>query len=307
MTNYRYGESAVMPEGKPFILAIEGVDTKFELVHHLDAAGNIHMSVDRADHRRRPMQDARPSVPARRRTVDDNDDDFDEHGILRDGRSIRTPMLEMRDTNRNSAPLIITSGLRLDLEFYPNGTLRDRRGGSARRARQTDQTTVTDNRVDDAAGAAAKTAAYNEMVADLQDAWKSPEQRAHTQRVTADATPPQGVSAADWAREQGIREMSDAWKPRDAAVPKVLPVGAWPDTVQTEGASCSFDGQSGVWTRGADGFLYCKPKAMTSTRVPPTNPSTDARTMSAADAEAIKSAAWNEMVADLNSAWKAPA
>ena len=44
MTNYRYGESAVMPQGKPFILAIEGVDTKFELVHHLDAAGNIHMS-----------------------------------------------------------------------------------------------------------------------------------------------------------------------------------------------------------------------------------------------------------------------
>lgn len=55
MTNYKFGESAVMPEGKPFRLSIEGVDTEYELVHRIDDAGRIHMAVDRADRRRPAM------------------------------------------------------------------------------------------------------------------------------------------------------------------------------------------------------------------------------------------------------------
>jgi hypothetical protein len=204
-------------------------------------------------------------------------------------------MTAMDGRGTPSDPLVINTGLDLGKHFHPDGTPR-RRDGSARRSRQTDQTTVTDiggDRVDDASGAAAKTAAYNEMVADLQDAWKTPEQRAHTQRVTADATPPQGVTAADWAREQGIREMSDAWKPRDAAVPKILPVGAWPDTVQTEGASCSVDGALGTWTRGSDGYLYCRPKAMAATRA-------DA---SVGTRDAVDQA-WRAMVEEQANAWR---
>jgi hypothetical protein len=53
---------------------------------------------------------------------------------------------------------------------------------------------------------------YNQMVQDLQTQWMSPEQKAahvaDAQRVTADARPPAGVSAAEFERAR----MCSAWK-----------------------------------------------------------------------------------------------
>jgi hypothetical protein len=303
MQKYKFGESAIMPEGRPYMFSIEGTDAIYALTHTVDNAGRIHMAVDRANPvtDRRSMQDG-----GARRPVDDDDGDFDPHtGLLKDGRRLRVPMLAMDGRGTPSDPLVINTGLNLGKHFHPDGTPREPR--RSRKTQQADATPTDNHRPHfaDTDRSASEQARQQRIIED-SNAWRGP-QAALPAAVTADAARPAGISDSDWAREQGIREMSDAWKPRDAAVPKVLPVGAWPDTIQTEGASCSVDGASGVWTRGADGFLYCKRKAMTSTRVPPTNPSTDARTMSAADAEAIKREAWNEMVAELNSAWKAPA
>jgi hypothetical protein len=80
---------------------------------------------------------------------------------------------------------------------------------------------------DAAAGQALKDAAYSEMCQDLQNAWKPDHQRvADTRHATADAARPQGVSDAEWQRELGIREMSDAWR-QDAAAVSTPPAGAY--------------------------------------------------------------------------------
>jgi hypothetical protein len=295
--SYRYGESALMPQDTPFILAIEGVDTKFELVHHLDAAGNIHMSVDVADETNR-QRSSRVTVrdQQRRRAVDDDEGDFDPHtGLLRDGRRIRVPMTAMDGRGTPSDPLVINTGLDLGKQFHADGSPRFRRDAEPRRSRKTQQAdaTLTDNHrphFADTDRSASEQARQQRIIED-SNAWRGP-QAALPAAVTADAARPAGISDSDWAREQGIREMSDAWKPRDAAVPKVLPVGAWPDTIQTEGASCSVDGALGTWTRGSDGHLYCKPKPMPTTR---------------SDAVGTKQAvddAWNALQEETRNAWR---
>jgi hypothetical protein len=129
------------------------------------------------------------------------------------------------------------------------------------------------------------------MVADLQDAWKPDHLRAAVaRRTTADAMRPLGVSNAEWAREQGIREMSDAWRTQDAPAVQNLPVGRYPLSAG-EGNPCSKDGSPGRLVRQGD-YLVCE------TRQPgPTRSGT-----SAGDA---KDVAWREMVDQVTNAWRA--
>jgi hypothetical protein len=242
VTSYKFGESAVVPEGRPYILSIEGVDTVYSLTHIIDAAGKIHMTVDVADEtERRGLADARSRSammhdgrqPRPHITHDIGDDDAYDPvtGLLRDGHAIRVPMREMRDANRSNAPLIINSGMRLDRFYHKDGTPKNEgdepESRRRRRRAQLDPTgheagTVLEesdhrpgHRLGDAAGRATVDAAYNAMVADLTSAWVSPEQRVQNifdaQRATADACPA-GVDPRTWAYEQGVREMCDAWK-----------------------------------------------------------------------------------------------
>jgi hypothetical protein len=321
MSKYTYGQEALMPQGKPFRLAIEGVDREFELVHRIDDEGQIRMSLDVADtSRRRSMQDVR-RPPHIQHDIDD-DTAYDEHGALLDGHSVRVPMREMRDANRNE-PLIINTPFNLRREFHADGTPRNRRDGSSRRSRQADPTiTQADDHKpgfrlgDGRATVDAKVAAYNEMVSDLQTAWMSPEQRARNTSVTADAAPPAGISAADFARFQMIQEMSDAWRPRDAdpnglststgastrATASVPPVGAYcPAGFGAKpGDPCVFEGSPVGKLVERDGWLFCE-----FTPLGPTRPdSTSDRTMTADQAQAIKDQAYKEMCDDLVNAWK---
>jgi hypothetical protein len=129
---------------------------------------------------------------------------------------------------------------------------------------------------------------------------------------TRDITP-KNTEDAVLAREQGIRELNDAWRGKqDAAAAVVKPVGKWTkESGLRVGSPCSFDGQLGTIQEGADGLLYCETRALESPRVPATNPSSaDAvppRFMDAATAQKIKDAAYNEMVTELTNQWKTPA
>jgi hypothetical protein len=111
-------------------------------------------------------------------------------------------------------------------------------------------------------------------------------------------------SASDAAREARILQDSMAWR-GDAAAVKNEPYGSWPlDVGLREGDVCAVDGGIGWLVRRGD-FLVCELDSMNATRVPPTNPSSDSVT--AADAEAIKREAWEEMCRDQQNAWRTPA
>jgi hypothetical protein len=262
---------------------------------------------------------AQDSFPPRRReyiTVDANDPAaYDERGILRDGYRIRIP-IEMMDSalpierigsapsrRAASGPLVITTGLRLDQYYYPDGSPRAPR---TQRHPVADADQYSANkpgyRTADAAGSGrttvdAKADAYNSMVADLQTAWMAPWQKAQhvadAQRATADA----GVDARDAAYGESVHFITNQWRTQDAPAVQTLPAGRYPISAG-EGNPCTKDGRPGVLTREGD-YLVCSTHQPGATRV-------DAvpRTMSVADAQKIKDAAWNEMVTDLTNAWK---
>jgi hypothetical protein len=318
-TNYRFGQEALMPQGQPFRVAIEGIDREFELVHRIDDAGQIRMSLDVAsDDRLAADRSSRVTMSdqQRRRHVDDDEGDFDPvTGILRDGRRIRVP-LPMMDSNLRGRgtkddPIIITTGLNLGKHFHPDGTPR-RRGGSSRKTRQTDATiTETDDHrphfVD--SYRSASEAARAEGIREMCDAWRGPQ--VASPPAAADAAPPQGVSPTEWARHQMIQEMTDAWRGpvRDAdplsqstgastrATASVPPTGAYcPAGFGAKpGDPCTFEGSPVGRLVERDGWLFCEFTPLGPTR---------GDSMSAADGEALKAAAYNEMVADLTSAWK---
>jgi hypothetical protein len=325
---YKFGESAVMPQGRPFRLSIEGVDTEYELVHHLDSAGRIHMSLDRAGQSsRRSMQDAQ-------RHVDDDDDGpYDpKTGELKDGRSIRVPLLEMRD-NRNNTPLIINSGIDWGRDkFRRDGTRKRRKAKQADPDPDLGETSdhsdhQPGNRFGDAAGRATVDAAYNQMVADLCSAWQSPERKAQNisdaQRETVDA-PPAGVSASEWARAQRILQDAAAWRtpaptydagPETGARTREIPSPPKGDVYAPVGYGArsgdlvNFNGAPATLVE-REGFLYAVVIDVGPTRsgkasggAPPTR--TDA--MTADQGQAHKDAAWNEMVAAQREMWRTPA
>jgi hypothetical protein len=148
----------------------------------------------------------------------------------------------------------------------------------------------------------AANAAYREMVHDLTDAWKTPEQ------LTTDACP-EGVDPKLWAYSQMVNDTCNAWRPKDDVQPStkdaalhILPVGAVQKFVGINaGEACTIDGRRGRWEEGPDGYLYCRPlplgPAPRADAVPP-------RTMSVEDSEKIKQAAYEEMCRDLVNAWR---
>jgi hypothetical protein len=163
----------------------------------------------------------------------------------------------------------------------------------------------------EAAGTAAKEAAYREMVDHVTHAWMAPGQRAlhDAERATPDAAPPAGVDEREWARaqmiertvwkddtnptdamsflqksarensfwqqdikppktddaalarEQGIRELNEAWRGKqDAAAVPNRPAGAWGQAglAAVAGDPCMTNaGEAGV-LREENGWLYCE-------------------------------------------------
>jgi hypothetical protein len=335
-SSYRYGESAVMPQGEPFILAIEGVDTKFELVHHLDAAGNIHMSVDRAGQTsRRPMHDARRAPHV---IHDEGDDDAIDPltGLIRDGHGIRVP-LQLADAK----PLIITTGIDWGRDdFNRDGTLKRRNhrddDPQSRRRRKvqardpmgreagTYEEQTDDHRpghrFGDAAGRAVVDAAYNAMVTDLTNAWRTPQNNQQAADPFFDAAPPAGVSASAWARELNMRETRDAWmKPPPPVTDGVglevapysvtraapnRPKDAWGPAgyAAKPGDPCMTNaGEAGVLRQEGD-WLYCQITPLGPTRATPTNRNADS--MTADQAQVIRTQAYQQYCSDLENAWR---
>jgi hypothetical protein len=181
-----------------------------------------------------------------------------------------------------------------------------------------------DWRAADAAAAAtndAKTEAYNDYVEGLTTAWKSPERREQDLRDAArvDPPPPEGWSLAEWSRELTSREIvADSVRPspgtrwgdgENTQVPQgIWPLGGTPVhlTSAKAGDMCAVEGGRGqLVDRG--GVLFCELEPMPSPRIPAVNPSTAdvvPRTMSAADAQVIKDAAWQAYVDDISNAWR---
>jgi hypothetical protein len=330
VTGYKFGESAVMPQGKPFVLSIEGVDAQFELVHHLDSAGRIHMSVDRAGQAsRRSMHDRRP--PYVQHDIDDADA-YDENGVIRDGHSVRVRLQEMRD-NRNE-PLIINTPFNLRREFHADGTPKYRRDDDPqpRRRRKVQQTDPTVEETADHrdhrpgfrdADRSASEKAYLEMVADQANAWRGP-QTPQPETLVSDACPA-GTDPREWARELNMRETRDAWRTPpvvlDANGPEVAP---WSKTRAMEtmpaGAYCkvglranegdviTWNGAPAKLVRRGD-WLFPEVIDVGPTRVgrqsggaPPTR--TDS--MDAAQARVIRDQAYADYVKRVSEEWRTP-
>jgi hypothetical protein len=327
MQKYKFGESAIMPEGRPYMFSIEGTDAVYALTHTIDDAGRIHMAVDRADQasvtdcrRAVTLQDSRQqrSNPTFQVLDEDDADAYNARGLLKNGFGIRVKMNAMDAAPNNGMQ---GSGTPDDPYILGSPPSRKQRRTVERDPMGREAATFTEgdasqhkpgSRFGDAAGMAAKDAAYAEMVTDLQTAWMSPEQRAQNisdaRRVTADAKPPEGVTAGDWARHQRMIEDSNAWRgdgTTEAAGPAqvegaqsprgILPVGALkPSPTLCAGMPCSQDGASGVLVE-RNGLLYCETKPMTATR---------------ADAVGTRDAqdqAYAEYVRDISNAWRTPA
>ena len=93
-----------------------------------------------------------------------------------------------------------------------------------------------------------------------------------------------GRQASEEARQAMIRDMCSG---RDAAPP----AGAYPYGTAAEGTECTIDGAPGTLVKQGE-WLVCKPRK-------DAQPRTDARTVSAADAQRVKDEAYAAMVAEL--------
>jgi hypothetical protein len=195
-------------------------------------------------------------------TADINDPSaYDEDGILKDGYRIRVPV-EMMDSTLplqriGTVPRNIVTGLNMQRFYFPDGESKAdfaariaprqpaRRVQRDQQEHQAEDATVTEAyashkpgyRVADAtvtqdAGQALKDAAYEEMVRDNENAWKSPEQMvADARQVTTDAACPAGIDPRDWAYHQRCQQDSEAWRTPapvfDAAAVENPPAGAY--------------------------------------------------------------------------------
>jgi hypothetical protein len=162
--------------------------------------------------------------------ADENDPEAFENGVLRDGYKLRLTMTDAQRPTVTSVPLVISRQSVVDEKIrkqYDEIVAARAAADASRRKRKVrtpdpDEDDETNDamrdhkpgfRTSDAAGAAAANLEYSRMVHDLSRQWMPEEQRAHdAQQVTADAQPPAGVSAADWARELNRREIADAWR-----------------------------------------------------------------------------------------------
>jgi hypothetical protein len=253
---------------------------------------------------------------ARRHSADDADA-YGADGILKDGHSIRISMTDAKPMplqRMGTVPMNIVTGLRLDKEFYPDGTPKPPRTPSTRN-QVADADPYSANkpgfRTADAArgamdaGQPAKDSAYSEMCQALERAWMPDHLRAaDTRRTTADAARPAGVSDAEWAREQGIRQMSDAWR-QDAAAVSTPPAGAYAPVGlgANEGDVVTWNGAPARLVKRGD-WLFPVVHQQGATRSGTSAGDAVPRTMDAATAQKIKDAAWLEMVERLNNEWR---
>ena len=99
---------------------------------------------------------------------DDDDDAFDERGLLKDGRTARTRMM-MKDL----VPLALDDGSTVDVEPWQRDVIVAARHGLADDG-QLALHQPGPRYAADQAGLDAKAKAYAEMVRDMCDAWKSP-------------------------------------------------------------------------------------------------------------------------------------
>jgi hypothetical protein len=181
-----------------------------------------------------------------------DDDDFDEHGIIRDGRSIRVPALMMDAKKLFVAPLQQTSTVPLEIKtgltgefalkryFYSDGTRKPSRQVRDREREQRRKAAAAASAADAAAKAVtsfdaqyggphrpgyrfadttdsttvdARATAYNEYCADLQTRWMTPAQKAQHIADAQRATADAAPDGVD-AREWERSKMTEraVWK-----------------------------------------------------------------------------------------------
>jgi hypothetical protein len=238
----------------------------------------------------------------------------------------------MRDANRTNAPLIINSGMRLDREFFPDGTPKNPGDGpETRKRRKTvyrdpygreggtfEESDAVHHRphFGDADRSASETARA-QLISDTASAWRSPESNQHVADSVSDASPPAGVSASEWARHQRMLQDAEAWRtptPTFDAGPEVAPwsktravpdrpQGAWGPAgfAAKAGDPCTKDGAPGV-LRERDGWLYCELTRLGPSRSSETVPVDRATIVGDRSAQ---DAAWRELQERTNSEWRA--
>jgi hypothetical protein len=112
---------------------------------------------------------------------------------------------------------------------------------------------------------------------------------------------------SETAYQDMCRDLSDAWKPpeqRDAPLQGIWPLNGIPAdlTHMREGDPCTRDGAKGRLVRRGE-YLYCETEPPQPTRadsLPPAPP----RFMDAAQAQAIRDAAYEEYCSYIRDAWK---
>jgi hypothetical protein len=212
--------------------------------------------------------------------VDRNSDIFDEHGVIRDGKRLRVPvsLMDSVPPPRRStveAPITITTGLtgehRLSKFFHIDGSpkeTRDRaepsRRASRRLARQaasSSSTSTTDAaKVAEALAATKAVLQRDGVTVDQNYSSNQPGFRFGDAGIVDP-----GQALKDAAYNEMVRDLSEAW--RTPPAPVVEP-------------------------------LVAKPVVAAVADVVPS------RSMSVADAQKIRDAAYNEYVSDITNAWK---
>jgi hypothetical protein len=244
-------------------------------------------------------------------------------GLLRDGFKIRVP-ITMMDASLPlqrvaTVPRNISTGLTgkdsLDRYFFPDGSAKPARTPRAERqlpAADVDRYGANRPGFRDAAsvrgvtdaGQAAKDSSYAEMCRDLQDAWKSPEQRTADARQVTDAACPAGVDPRDWAYHQRCQQDSEAWRTPapvfDAAAVQNPPAGAYckAGVGANAGDVCSWNGAPGNLVE-RDGWLFCEVHQPGPTR----SGASSGRDAAVGDRSA-QDQAWRQMVEDQQNAWR---
>jgi hypothetical protein len=235
-------------------------------------------------------------------------------GLLRDGYKIRIPLLQMRDAAppQRSAPRSITTGLRMDRFYFPDGTEKPARTPRMQRLPAADADQYGANRpgfrTSDAvtvdAGQSLKNEAYEEMCLSLQDAWKSPEQRiADARQVTVDAACPAGVDPRDFAYHQRCQQDSEAWRTPapvfDAAAVENPPAGAYckSGVGAKEGDVVTWNGAPARLVKRGDWLFPVVHQQG------PTRSGTSSGDAAVGDRSA-QDAAWRQMVEEQQNAWR---
>jgi hypothetical protein len=225
----------------------------------------------------------------------DEDDMFDERGLLKDKRSVRVPMM-MRDSADGLTALQrsvrdATGPLRV-VDAFGNGGLALSRPG----ARYLTAGTCTPDHAALVMRDHQRREARDEYITDLQDAWKNGTNNREVARVhntgddRTDAYLDQKHDLENsWHRGSGKRS-------QDSAPGGPVYDAAEAQRVKDEAYRAMVDELENAWRKPVAAPPSSEPRATT----------TDApRTMSLADAQAIRDAAYRQYCDELVNAWKA--